>query len=194
MGVRRRPGGRSARVRQAVLQATLDEIADVGYHQLRVERVAARAGVNKTTLYRWWPTKGSLLGDAVRAGPIEEFKLPDTGSVREDLIELWRMGLPVYGTPRAIAITRALEAERDDPDVTAARSSVWAIRVEAIRQILQRGARRGEVKRGLDPELVADMVTAPVLQRVLGRDEPFELAHIRKVIDTVLNGIRPRPK
>src|SRR3712207_7398459 len=81
---RARPGGRTARVRAAVLDATVAELAEHGYAELTVEAVAARAGVNKTTLYRRWGGKDGLLVDAVEAFGAGQAEVPDTGQVDED--------------------------------------------------------------------------------------------------------------
>jgi AcrR family transcriptional regulator len=80
-----RPGGRSTQVRQAILDATFVELIDSGYASLSVEAVAARAGVNKTTVYRRWPTLEDLLVDALTTWSLD-IPLPDTGSIETDLI------------------------------------------------------------------------------------------------------------
>ena len=82
---RRRPGGRSARVRTAVLRATLDELAAVGYGDLSFESVAHRAGVHKTTLYRHRPNREALVREALLARSGVTVPIPDTGSLRADL-------------------------------------------------------------------------------------------------------------
>src|SRR5215210_6400524 len=83
-----RPGGRTARVRATVLEATVAELIEHGYAGLTVEGVAARAGVNKTTLYRRWGGRDALIVDAVEAFAAAEAKVPDSGDIEEDL-RLW---------------------------------------------------------------------------------------------------------
>src|SRR3984885_1261290 len=80
-----RRGGRSARVVAEVLRATAEELARVGYAALRMEDVARAAGVNKTTVYRRWPTKMRLVAEAMRHERERRSVAPDTGSLREDL-------------------------------------------------------------------------------------------------------------
>src|SRR5688572_33420223 len=84
-GPRPRPGGRSARVRSAVLEATLELLAERGYDGAEVPEVARRAGVHPTTVYRRWGTKSRLVGEALleRSRPLTP--TPDTGSLRPDL-------------------------------------------------------------------------------------------------------------
>src|SRR5580658_6994043 len=80
-----RTGGRSARIVADVLRATAEELARVGYTALRMEDVARAAGVNKTTVYRRWPTKVQLVTETMRREHEQRVVAPDTGSVREDL-------------------------------------------------------------------------------------------------------------
>src|SRR5580658_8453688 len=75
----RRPGGRSARNRAAVLDAAVELLAEASYDDLSMENIAARAGVHKTTVYRRWPTKADLVADAIRARSQAVVPLPDTG-------------------------------------------------------------------------------------------------------------------
>jgi AcrR family transcriptional regulator len=83
-------GRRGASVVSGVLQATGEELNAVGYAALRVEDVAERAGVNKTSIYRRWPTKDELVIDALRHGYEEQQFIPDTGDLREDMLQYIR--------------------------------------------------------------------------------------------------------
>ena len=85
-----RTGGRSERVREAVLAAALHELTVNGYAALSVEAVASRAGVNKTTIYRRWPTLDDLLVDALMTWSHDAIPGPDTGSIETDLLALGR--------------------------------------------------------------------------------------------------------
>src|SRR3954470_7765928 len=83
-----RPGGRSARVRAAVLSATLEVLVETGYDGLSVDAVAARAGVHKTTVYRRWPTKAELVAAAAADRSEQPVPVPDTGSLAGALAAL----------------------------------------------------------------------------------------------------------
>src|SRR5271156_7094325 len=85
-----RTGGRSARVREAILDAALSELIDGGYAALSVEAVAARAGVNKTTIYRRWPTLDDLLVEALTEWSHDALPAQDTGNIETDLLALGR--------------------------------------------------------------------------------------------------------
>src|SRR5882672_8326758 len=104
---RPRTGGRSARVVAEVLSATLELFAEHGYAGLSVEAVALHAGVNKTTIYRRWPTKVDLLGAALFSLRDEEPEPPNTGSLREDLFTVLQRFVARIETPRHRAIAHA---------------------------------------------------------------------------------------
>src|SRR5579863_7338677 len=111
----RRPGGRSARVRARVLEATLDELVESGYAGMTVQGVAARAGVNKTSLYRRWGSKGGLLADALLSSSSDLTDPADTGNLRQDLLVLWATSPTAPGArrldfTRPVAVSRALAA------------------------------------------------------------------------------------
>src|SRR4051812_8420984 len=96
---RQRLGGRSARVIHDVLDATLEELARSGYVALTIESVAARAGVNRTTIYRRWPTKYALVHAAMLASQDGLQEAPDTGAIRSDLMTLARQRLAAVSVP-----------------------------------------------------------------------------------------------
>ena len=83
-----RSAPRGAPVVRAVIRATFEELAEVGYAALSIDDVARRAGVNKTTVYRRWPTKEDLVTTALLALPEEYFVMPNTGTIRGDLTEI----------------------------------------------------------------------------------------------------------
>jgi AcrR family transcriptional regulator len=112
-----RPGGRTARVRAAVLDATVAELVERGYAALSVEGVVARAGVNKTTVYRRWGSKDSLIVDAVETFAVAQADVPDSGDVDEDL-QLWARSILRTLTGPAAA------AKRGSRRVCSARNSV----------------------------------------------------------------------
>src|SRR5215207_6871886 len=101
------PARRNQRSRQAILSATADLLGEVGYTKLTVEAIAARAGVGKQTIYRWWPGKGAVILDALveTAG---DAALPDTGDLRADLTLVLRAIVAELADPALSATTRAL--------------------------------------------------------------------------------------
>src|SRR5579864_1578870 len=164
----RRPGGRSARVRAAALEATLDELVDRGYAAMTIQGIAARAGVNKTSLYRRWGSKGALLADALLAEVPEMPVPPDTGELRRDLLVLWSTAPPLRRPgdfDRPVAVSRALAAAGDDPDVAAAHRVLWERRLELVRIVVDRAVARGELPAGADAELLMDLLVGAFQSR-----------------------------
>src|ERR687897_1936033 len=97
------PARRNQRSRQAILSATADLVGEVGYAKLTVEAIAARAGVGKQTIYRWWPSKGAVLFDAFLALSEDAEgvpALPDTGDLEADLKLVLRATVEELNDPR----------------------------------------------------------------------------------------------
>ncbi|MBN6052035.1 TetR/AcrR family transcriptional regulator, partial [Nonomuraea sp. RK-328] len=103
-----RPVGRGAKVRAAVHAATLAELVDKGYAALTVEGVAQRAGVHKTTVYRRWKDRESLLVDALAEHMAADVPVPDTGTVEGDLRALARSLVQSYTSPTGRAVLAAM--------------------------------------------------------------------------------------
>jgi AcrR family transcriptional regulator len=189
----RRPGGRTARVRAAAIVATLAELADVGYSALSLESVAKRAGVGKTTLYRRWGTREELVLEAMLERAGEHISVPDTGSLREDLLELARTTAANAAAPEVAAMARAVAAEAPhDPRLAAANRRFWAERLALDGAIVERAIERGEVESGTDPLRVIESVLGPIHLRLLLTGEVVDRRFLEGIVGTVLNGIAPR--
>jgi AcrR family transcriptional regulator len=180
-----RPGGRSARVVDAVLRATLAELGRVGYARLRVDDVAARSGVNKTTIYRRWPEKSGLVCAALKTvGRSPD--VPDTGHVRSDLIASFKAAMRGWATARGRGLLLVLTTERADPTVDRLLRSVRERYRTTRRAILERGVTRGEVPAEADLELLLDVLTGAVVTRIRQGSGPLDSAWLARVIDFTL--------
>ena len=187
-GTRRRRGP-SSRVRAAAIAATLAELADGGYAALSLEKVARRAGVNKTTLYRRWGTREELVLDAMLERAGEHIPVPDTGSLRQDLLELARTAAANAATPEVAAMARAVAAESaNDSKLAAANSHFWAERLVLDGVIVERAIERGEVPAGTDPRRVIEAVIGPIHLRLLLTREPVDHTFLEGIVDIVING------
>jgi AcrR family transcriptional regulator len=186
----RRPGGRSARVRSAAIAATLAELAENGYTAFSLEGVARRAGVHKTTLYRRWGTREDLVLEAMldRAG--RSISVPDTGSLRQDLLELASTVAANAATPEVAAMARTVAAESPyDRRLATANRRFWAERLALDSVIVERAIERGEVAEGTPPQLVIESVIGPIHLRLLLTGEPVDSAFVTSVVDVVLDGV-----
>jgi AcrR family transcriptional regulator len=166
-----RPPGRprSAEADRAILRAAVDLLADEGFGGVTMEGVAARAGVGKATVYRRWPCKSALVVDAVTACRESATQPPDTGSARQDLLAFVRGFMHHLRTSDAARVMPALVAElAHSPELAQAfREGFVQPRRAKVLEAVRRGVERGEVRAGIDAELVADGVVAVLLHRFL---------------------------
>ena len=169
-----RPGGRTARVRSAVLDATVAELVEHGYGGLTVDGVAARAGVNKTTLYRRWGGRDSLIVDAVETFAAAQAEVPDSGDIDQDLRMWARSILATLTGPVSGALVRAVfGGAGDSPQVRDLRHRFWLTRSTLVTPIIQRAVERGQLPTGTVPEEVIKHVGAPLYYRLLVLAEPL---------------------
>jgi AcrR family transcriptional regulator len=169
-----RPGGRTARTRATVLAATVAELVKHGYAALKIDSVATRAGVNKTTIYRRWSDKDSLIVDAIENFAAAQADVPDSGDIDEDL-QLWaRSILATLTGPVSGALVRAIfGGAGDSPQVRDLRHRFWLIRSTLVRPIVERAIERGQLPPDTIAEEVIKHVGAPLYYRLLVLDEPL---------------------
>jgi AcrR family transcriptional regulator len=191
---RQRPGGRSARVRAAVLQAALDELVAAGRAELTVEGVARRAGVNKRTIYRRWGNLDALLVDVMAERAREMVPVSDTGSLREDLRQLATAAVAVASAPPIQAIARAALAEIPrNRQIAEASRRFWAERIALDSQIVARAISRGEIAPQTDPRLVLESLLGPLHLRLLIEGSPPDTSMIDGVVELIVRAISGRP-
>jgi AcrR family transcriptional regulator len=178
--------GRSARVVEAVLQATAEELGKVGFLALRIDDVAERSGVNKTTIYRRWATKEELV-----AGLLERFTLshevPDTGSLRGDLTALLSSIAERAETDEGRGILRVIQAERGRAEFAPILRKSRTEHLKARKAIFERAIARGEIPAGSDVTVLVELVVAPLIARLLN-ESPVDANFIRLIVATVAVG------
>ena len=190
---KRRPGGRSSRVRAAAIAATLAELAEGGYAALSLERIAHRAGVNPTSLYRRWGKRERLVLEAMLEQVAQHVSVPDTGSLRDDLLELARTAAANAARPEVAAMARAVAAQAPyDPELAAANEAFWAERLELDGAIVERAIERGDVEVATEPTEVIEAVIGPIHLRLLLTGRPIDDAFLERTVDTVVNGVLVR--
>jgi AcrR family transcriptional regulator len=186
----RRPGRpRDARADEVIITAAADVLAELGPAGFTVDAVAARAGCGKATIYRRWPSRAALMIEtACLATP--EVEMPDTGSLRDDLVALTSGLLRKMRDTAAGRMLPAVVAE------AAVNPEMGRIFNEFIKERRQRalaavrlGIERGELPQGVEPDFVVDMVCAPIFGRLLltGAPLPDELAE--QIVDAALYGL-----
>jgi len=160
-----------------VLAAVIEELTDHGWDQLSVESVAQRAGVHKTTVYRRWRDKNTLVAEALKAAAESRIAMPDTGDVAQDLRELARIVRVLLTSREGAATTRALAGHSHDADgVGKVLPVLWAARLAQAEPIVTRAVARGELPAGTSPDDLMKNLTAPLFHRLLVTAEPLTQA------------------
>jgi AcrR family transcriptional regulator len=194
--VRRSKAGRprSMQAERAIIDAALDEFAEAGPQGLAIEKVAAKAGVGKATIYRRWPGKEDLLLDAISAMRTE-LPVPKGESVREDLASLLDAMSRESGDPRWArqfalllgdggAYPRLLERYLE---------TVVEPRRESVRNVLRSGVATGELRQETNIEVAIDLLIGAVLARPRrGSRERADRGYARQVVDELLTGLASR--
>src|SRR5262245_55582329 len=182
-------GGRSDEVVRRVLDAAIVELARSGYAGFRMDEVASRAAVNKTTIYRRWPSRLALvtaLVDRMRT-PLRESPLPDTGQLESDLVEAFTRRFTFGRKVEGRAWARLLD-ERYSPEVEAIIGDAVNERHDEWRSMVKRAIDRGELPPGTDTQLLLDLVRAIVDARSSSRR--LDTTWLTLAVRTVIAGAR----
>ncbi len=194
---------RSEKSRRAIYDAALALVAEVGYPRTTIEGIAARAGVGKQTIYRWWSSKADVLLEAFldlsdqasrEAGAQDAYVIPDTGDLAADLKAVLRLTVDQLKDPRFEAPSRALAAEGVvneelgrtfmtkllEPSL-----QLYADRVRAAQEA-------GQVRRDIDPRIALELWVSPLAQRWLQYTGPISYEYTDTLVDYALHGIAAR--
>jgi AcrR family transcriptional regulator len=187
--VRRRTGGRSARVREAVLTATLQAVAKHGADAVSISGIARAAAVHETSIYRRWPTKEHLLLDALLDYSEAELPIPDTGSLREDLVAFATSVAAYLDSPLGRTLAQAMVAAGGDDTLADGRAQFWKSRVDLASAMIERAKDRGEVPTDLDAATALELVIAPLHFRTLLTHQAVDERAISDIVDALLAGL-----
>jgi AcrR family transcriptional regulator len=189
-GSKRPPGRpRSEHSRQAILRSTMSLLQHTGFDDLTIEAIAADAGVGKATVYRWWPNKGALVVDAFASGTESQLHFPDTGSVYRDVSFQMRRAVAIFRSPQGKIVAALLGAGQSDSELLEAfRARFLRPRRQEAYKTLLRGIDRGELPRGLDLDLVLDILYGAIYMRFLIRHDELSAAYVNEVCGLVLSG------
>jgi AcrR family transcriptional regulator len=185
---------RSKHSHRAIVDATRELLVERGYRELTIEGVAARAGVGKQTIYRWWPSRAALVLEAYLSGSDVVTPPAETGSVREDVRALLGWLVAVLAEPSGGPVVAGLVADmqHDAQLAEGFRRDVVPARREAMLAALERGRERGELRADADLELAVDALHGAVFYRLLLSGEPLDADFVERLADQVLDGLAPR--
>ncbi|MEP7119922.1 MAG: TetR/AcrR family transcriptional regulator [Byssovorax sp.] len=171
-----------------VLRAAIEELARTGYRALRFEDVALRAGVNKTTIYRRWPTKIELVRAALASDAESKLVAPQTGSLRSDLLVLGRTFVGLASSPEGQSVMRMLMAEGSDPEVIDLEKSLRATFECVPSAIVQSAVARGELARSDGEPVLLDAFFGAIHHRMFMMNEPVREEFLARLVDVILLG------
>ncbi|MBT2443138.1 TetR/AcrR family transcriptional regulator [Streptomyces sp. ISL-36] len=194
---------RSERSRRAIYDAALALVAEAGYARTTIEGIAARAGVGKQTIYRWWPSKAAVLLDAfldlaARAneelGGDADSEIPDTGDLAADLKYVLRATVDELNNPTYDAPSRALAAEGIvNPELGA--QFVERLLEPQLQYYVRRietAQAAGDIDPDVDPRIALELLVGPLNHRWLHRTLPLTHAYADTLVDYALRGLAPR--
>jgi AcrR family transcriptional regulator len=187
------PARRSERSRRAILTAARELLTETGYAAMTVEAIAARAGVGKQTIYRWWSGKGEVILDALadpQAMP-GDGRLPDSGDIHADLTAVIRATVAEFADPALSASTRALTIEtlRDGNLAVQVRDRILRPQLDAVKDRLRAGQAAGQIRTGIDLDLAVELLFGPIYHRWLLNNGPLTDAYADGIVELTLTAI-----
>ena len=188
--VRSRPGGRSRRVRRAVLDAVVELLEEGGARAVTIAEVAKRSGVNASSIYRRWRGVDALILDAAQDLSLDAIEVADTGSLEDDLCVTAVSVAAFLRTDLGIAMARALI--HVPPEVLERLSDwpqFWATRLRRFEPVFARAAARGEVAADVNQSVIApigEMIAAQTYFLTLFQREEVDDPAARLIVRRAL--------
>jgi AcrR family transcriptional regulator len=171
---------------QRILDTALAMLAESGYAALRLDEVARRAGVAKTTVLRRWPSKAAVIAAAVERLALDTVEMRESDSLREDLHALLNNAVTVFGHGHGRFVPRLLREAGRHPEITELLQTVIHTRRMAYRRAVGRAIARGELDPEIDQELLIDLLIGPVWTRLLVTQDALPRSIADDIVAAVL--------
>lgn len=186
-GVGRR---RSDKAREAILQATNELLEELGYEKLTIEGIAARAGVGKTTIYRWWNGKGPLALEAFLQALTPQIAFPQAGPAIESLRAQIPLVAKAYRGKTGKVLREIIALGQSDEETRRLFVEGYLEpRRTAAKAVLLQGIEQGELREDLDLDVAVDALYGPIFHRMLSGHAPLNDQFVDRLIDAVIEGI-----
>ncbi|MET7459453.1 TetR/AcrR family transcriptional regulator [Nonomuraea sp. NPDC005501] len=184
---------RSEKSHRAILAAAMELCVEVGYGKVTVEAIAARAGVSKKTIYRWWPAKGAVVLEAMVEMVGEVTQFPDTGDIVTDLRNQMTAVVDYFMTgPRATVYTGIIaETQHDEALARDLLEQLLGPRIEAARERLRLAREQGQLAPDADLDMAVDLLYGPIYYRLLLHLGAYSHKQIGALIDLVIGSLGP---
>jgi len=181
-------------VRLAVLDAAAELLVEGGMSAATIEGIAARAGVSKVTIYKWWPTSGHVALDSFFTRTRDTIAVDPDATLQASLIaQLDALCALFRDTASGPLMREVVAVAQADPDVREALEQRWLRPRRAVAMgLLAEAAERGELRAGIDVEAVTDQLFAPVYYRLLLGHAPLREGLATTLVGQLLSGLLPR--
>jgi AcrR family transcriptional regulator len=176
-------------VQAAVFEATMQLLVEKGYEALSFATIAERAGVHETSLYRRWKTKEQLVIDAISSQVSKNIPVPDTGTLRSDLIQILHFLRIFLPSPAGQAIVQTAMIAHHTPEMSTFHRDYWQQRRALLQPLFERAIARGELPPQTDLQLLFETLIGVFYVRVFGLREPLDETLPERVVDLVLSGV-----
>jgi AcrR family transcriptional regulator len=194
-----RPGGPRPRrgrppaagTEERVLTAALELLARDGYAGVTLNALAARAGVAKTTILRRWGSKAAVAAAAVQRLALHSVDLPESGTLRGDLIALQEKAVAVFTDGEGGFVPRLMRESGHHPEIAELLHTVIHTRRLAYHRILGRAIARGELDPDVDQDMIIDMLIGPIWTRLLITRDPIIDGLVEEIVDAILRAYPP---
>jgi AcrR family transcriptional regulator len=185
---------RSEASRGAIIAAARELLRTIGLDRMSIEAVAEASGVAKTTIYRWWPSKGTLALDAYLEDMRTKVVVPDTGDAGEDLRRHAWAVIDFYAGKEGRIFAQFMAEAQSDPRLAEAfRERFLSQRRAAVQTIWKRGVARGDFRDDVDADVAMDMIFAPIVYRLLAGHAPLSGSLADSLVDAALGGLAANP-
>lgn len=187
------PERRNPRSQRAILQAAYELALERGPAKVTIEAIAARAGVGKQTIYRWWPSKGAVFLDALNTAVGAVTDIPDTGDLIADLKAQMTAVVALWTTDFGRFYAGLIAEAQADPDLARSMATTLFTRANAARhQRLRQAQQQGQIRNDIDVASAIEILYGPLYYRFLLHTEPLSAEHIDSIVDLAFNGLRKR--
>ncbi len=178
---------RSDQAHQAILQATMELLKQEGYRDMTIEAIAARAGVGKKTIYRWWPSKAAVALETLTSYAEMHVPFSDTGSLERDLLAYFELSFAgLQGKSGTVLSGLAAEAQLDPEFAREFQRTFIVARKQELVALLQNGLQRGELAPDTNLEVLADLIYGAKWYRFLLYPAPLDEAFAREIVRLIL--------
>ncbi|AWB43021.1 TetR family transcriptional regulator [Paenibacillus sp. CAA11] len=183
---------RNMETQKSILNASYELLLEKGFAAITVEKIAERAGVSKATIYKWWPNKSAVVMDGFLSAASERLPIPDTGSIFDDIL-IHATNVTRFMTSREGKIIAQIigEGQSDPALADVYRTRYFQPRRLEARQLLERGAQRGELDKDLDAGLYTDLIYGPIFYRLLITGEVLNDEYVERLVRLAFQGLRP---